>query len=202
MRWKNKVKHLLFADITVFLSIVALMIIFRPDMVLVAVYVLIFPYLYVTGRKSAFFHLIVSSIVGLIWVLIANNQYGYGRDMIRLFGLHTFPLLAWPLGLLGAYLAYSYAEHKIKITNRIKKFILFIVMYWSLLIASETIAYHVFIFRNVATSMYAGLPLCDCIHAPWWMQLAYVAMGPIYFGICEVLGLENALKIKKNKRKK
>jgi hypothetical protein len=40
-----------------------------------------------------------------------------------------------------------------------------------------------------ATFGYPGLPLCDCIHAPRWVQVTYLSMGPIYFGLAEWLGL-------------
>ena len=130
-------------------------------------------------------------------MLIANNQYGYNRNVMTIFGLSSFPLFAWACGLFAAYLIYSHWEHKFKFVNFIKKTLLFIAFYWPLLISIETIAYHVFNIKNLSAAAYAGLPICDCIHAPLWMQISYLALGPLYFIICELIGLENPHHVKK-----
>ena len=36
----------------------------------------------------------------------------------------------------------------------------------------------------------ADLPLCDCIHAPPWVQVTYLSMGALYILLCEWLGLD------------
>ena len=161
------------------------------------VYVLLYPYLILTARKSAFFHLHIASIIAILWMLLANNQYGYNIEMLKIFGINSYPLFAWALGLFGAYLLYSHWEHKLKNPSLIKKMLLFVAIYLPILISVETIAYHIFNIKNLSTAIYSGLPFCDCIHAPRWMQISYLSLGPIYFGICEFIGLENPHHIKK-----
>jgi hypothetical protein len=192
-KWKKK---LLFADNAIYVLVVILLGVFRPDALMIGVYFLLWTYLFLTSRKSAFNHLFVSSIIALIWVLIANNQYGYNKEMLVVFGLNSFPLFAWASGLFAAYLIYSHWEHKFKFSSPIQKMMLFIAFYWPILISVETIAYHIFNIKNLSTAIYAGLPICDCIHAPIWMQISYLALGPLYFGICELIGLENPHHIK------
>jgi hypothetical protein len=195
-KWK---KQLIIADKAIYVLIVILLGVFRPDTLMIAVYFLLYPYLLLTARKSAFYHLFIASIISLVWMLIANNQYGYNRNMLIVFGLNSFPLFAWASGLFAAYLIYSHWEHKFKFASPIKKMLLFIAFYWPILISVETIAYHIFNIKNLSTAVYAGLPICDCIHAPIWMQVSYLALGPLYFGICELIGLENPHHIKKTR---
>ena len=187
-KWK---KQLVIADKIIYVVVVLLLGVFRPDTLMIGAYFMLYPYLFLTARKSAFYHLLVSSIIALAWVIIAKNQYGYNREMVLIFGLNSYPLFAWAAGLFGIYLIYSHWEHILKEQGWLKKMLLFIAFYWPLLISVETIAYHIFNIKNLSTAAYAGLPICDCIHAPRWMQISYLALGPIYFGICELIGLEN-----------
>ena len=195
-KWK---KQLIIADKIIFFVIVLLLEVVRPDILVIWVYFMIYPYLLLTARKSAIYHLFVSSIIALIWVFIAKNQYSYG-GMIAVLGINIYPLFAWAAGLFGTYLIYSHWEHILQERGWFKKMLLFVAFYWPMLIAVETIAYHVFNIRNLSTIAYAGLPLCDCIHAPRWMQISYLALGPIYFGICELIGLENPHYIRMKKQ--
>lgn len=173
--------------------------IFRPDALIIIIYFMLYPYLFLTRRKEAFSHLFVSSLVALIWVIISRDQYGYNYKTLTIFGLNTFPLFAWASGLFIIYLIYSHLELKFKNINLLKKIILFVAFYWPMLIFFETIAYHVFNIHNLPTSMYVGLPICNCMHAPVWMQISYFALGPLYLLICELLGLKNFNRIRKKK---
>lgn len=191
MNFTNGEKQLTIADIAISALAVILFGIFRPDMLMIAVYFLIYPYLFLTARKSAFYHLFIASIISLVWMLIAKNEYSYNKDMLVIFGINLFPLFAWASGLFAAYMIYSHWEHKFKFSRPIKKMLLFIAFYWPMLISLETIGYHIFNIKNLAAAAYAGLPICNCIHAPVWMQISYLILGPLYFGICELIGLEN-----------
>jgi hypothetical protein len=189
-KWK---KQLIIADEIISVSVIILIFIgvFSRAYLMIGVYLLLYPYLFLTARKNAFYHLYVSSVIALIWVFIANSHYVYNQFSLNFFGLNAYPLFAWASGLFAVYIIYSHWEHKIKSRSFIKKLGLFIVIYWVLLIVVETLAYHVFNIVDVANISYLGLPICDCIHAPRWMQLVYFLMGPVYFIICELLGLEN-----------
>lgn len=193
-KWK---KQLVFADKTISVFIIILLGVVRPDVLVIGVYILLYPYLFLTARKNAFYHLYLSSLIALIWMIVTNSQYGYNQEMLTIFGLNTFPLFAWASGLFAVYLIYSHWEHKLKYASFIKKMILFVAIYWTILILVETIAYHIFDIKNISAAIYAGLPICDCIHAQKWMQISYLAIGPIYFGICKLIGLENPHHIKK-----
>lgn len=160
----------------------------RADITMVAVYVLLYPYLYLTGRRLAIRHLLVASLVAGCWFFIAKGQYGYNREMLLIGGYTVYPLFAWAVGLFGVYLMYSYWVRIFPNRTLPGKLIFFVVLYWSLLFGSEILAYHFFHFRNIATANYAGLPLVDCIHVPGWMQAAYLLNGPLYFLICEFSG--------------
>lgn len=189
-KWK---RQLVVADIVVSFIVVALILfgVFRLDFLMVWVYLLIYPYLFLTARKNAFYHLYVSSLMALVWVFIANSNYEYNKVALKIFGLNAYPLFAWACGFFAVYMIYSQWEHKIKSVSFLKRFLLFTGLYLVFLIFVETFAYHVFGIMDIATVSYSGLPICDCIHAPVWMQIAYLSMGPIYFGICELIGLEN-----------
>ena len=184
-------KQLLILDKIIIILIIISLGIFNPDYVMITVYLLLIPYLIITQRIILFYHLIVSSAVAIIWMLIAKNQYGYNRDFLTIFGINLYPLFCWAAGLLIVYIIYSHYEHILKEQGYLKQLTLFIAFYWPLLIAAETIAYHVFNIHNLTNASYAGLPICDCIHAPRWTQIAYFAIGPIFFTICSILKLEN-----------
>jgi hypothetical protein len=187
-KWK---RQLLIADKVITAIALLLLGLFRPDYVVIAAYFLLIPYLILTQRKTLFYHLIVSSAIALVWVIIAKKQYAYNHDFFVLAGINLYPLFAWALGLFTAYLIYSHYEHRFNLQNPAQKLALFTAFYVTMLIASETIAYHILDIRNIAAAAYSGLPLCECIHAPAWMQAAYFAMGPLFFAICYALKLEN-----------
>ncbi len=185
-KWK---KQLLFADKIISVIVLLLLGLTRPDLLMMSVYILLIPYLYLTKRKNALNHLAIASIVSIIWVVFTNKYYNYNFETLKIFGLNSYLLFAFATGLFAVYILYSHWEHKLRTLN--SKLLLFIVLYWLLLIFVETIAYHVFNIHNIANAIYSGLPLCDCLHAPRWMQAAYFLIGPIYFLICEFLGFEN-----------
>ena len=162
-----------------------LMDLFRPDLVLLAIYLSLYPYLYLTGRSQWIYRLIISSGVALAWMILAGGMYQYRVGMMNLFGMNLFTLLAWALGLYAAYTFFLHLNRIFNIQGTAKRMLLFLSIYWPMLIIVESIAYHVLLFRNIQTLAYPGLPLCDCIHAPFWMQFAYFAMGPVYYALCE-----------------
>lgn len=182
---------LLFLDSLVFAFIFSLNHIFRPDILAIIVYLSLYAYLILTKRKADIAYLLISSILAISWITFAKNDYNYDRGMIHIFGLSAFPLFAWATGLAALYLLYYDIEQIFMENNGwLKRFVLFTVLYFFFIITLETIAYHVFGIRNVATRIYPGLPICDCIHAPKWMQLSYFLIGPIYFLIARFYKLK------------
>ena len=198
-KWK---KRLLIVDIVVIIIVLLLLGLFRPDYVVIAAFFLVILYLFLTQRKVLFYHLAVASAVALIWMLITKNEYGYNQNFLTVAGINLYTLFAVALSLFTVYVIYSHYEHILKAQGYVRKILLFIVFYVPLLILVETVAYHAFDIRNVATASYAGLPLCDCIHAPPWIQASYFLLGPIFFTIGFVLKLENPnFKIRKKTKK-
>jgi hypothetical protein len=176
---------LLFLDIFVFLFFFSLNNVFRPDILAIAVYFSFYAYLFLTKRQEDIVYLLISSVISVFWILFAGNQYGYNREMIHIFGYSAFPIFSWASGLAILYLVYSDLEQIIITSSRwLNRFFLFSALYLFFIISLETIAYHIFNIRNEATAIYPGLPICDCIHAPIWMQISYFLIGPIYFAVC------------------
>ena len=127
-------------------------------------------------------------------MIIAKNQYGYNQEMFQICGMNALPFFAWSLGLLGVYFFFSHVENIVKLKGFIKKIGLFSLISTVLLIVVESIGYNWLNVHNIGTEIYAPLPLCNCMHAPVWMQISYFAMGPIYFAICYALNLEKVRK--------
>ncbi|MFH1590569.1 MAG: hypothetical protein ABIC95_01440 [archaeon] len=178
-------------DKIVLVAIVMLLGLMKPDLVVMTAYVLLYPYLFFTGRKKAFSHLLLATGLSLIWIVIGNSQYGYNQSMSHVFGFNLFPFFAWAIGLFASYILYAHWEHVLKTKAWYKRLLFYLAIYWPLLILLEWLAFHILMIRNVATGIYPGLPLCDCMHAPGWMKAVYLALGPIYFSLCSLLGLEN-----------
>lgn len=187
-KWK---KQLLVADILIIICIIIFLGLYSSDYVLIAAYLLLIPYLFLTKRQVLFYHLIVASLIALVWMIITKEQYAYNGDFLNIFGINSYSLFVWAIGLFLIYVIYSHYEYLLKEKSFTKKFLLFIAFYIPILISAETVAYHLLNIRNIATASFPGLPICDCLHAPRWMQVSYFAMGPIFFSICYVLKLEN-----------
>jgi len=150
----------------------------------------IFIYLILTNRKGLLRHLIASFTIAIIWSIIAKNQYGYNHNFLTIFGINTYPLFAWATGLFWVYVLYAFIEGHLKEKGYLKKITLFGAIYLPLLIIAETLGYYLFNIQNIPTSVYSGLPLCNCMHAPLWMQISYFLMGFIFFTICYLLKFE------------
>ncbi len=160
-----------------------LLFLIRPDYLVMWGFLLLIPFLLLTKRKTQLLNLLLAAVIGFSWMLIGGNQYGYNHSMLKLLGFNSFPLFAWPLGLFAVYLIVS----RLGIKHPFNRILVYCLVFWSLLLSAETIAYHVLFIRNIATAAYAGLPICDCLHAPHWMQAAYLLMGPIFSLLSEAL---------------
>ncbi len=183
--------ELLFLDKIFSIIIFILLALFEPNLILIGTYFLLIPYLVLSKRIEALKYLILSSIISLIWLIFANDLYGYNKEMVLFLGFNSFPLFAWALGLFSIYMMYAHWYYILKTRIFIFKFIFFCIIYLILLLSAETIGYHVLNIKNLTTSMYLGLPICDCIHAPVWMQITYLLLGPVYMIISYIIGLKN-----------
>jgi len=157
---------------------IILFVIFRPDAIMIGIYFLVIISLLLAKRMRDIYYLCISSIIALLWLLLTNNQYGYNQEFFSFFGLQSFPLFAWALGLFASY---KIAMHILGKRNKKNTLYFSFFIYWILLFMVETTAYHIFNIKNISASQYLGLPICNCIHAPHWMQLSYFLLGPIYY---------------------
>jgi hypothetical protein len=199
-------KHLKSLDKIVIIIGLCLFLFLRPDIVVILLFILLPFYLWLTKRKILFYHLLVSITVSLFWAVLAQHNYSYNIKMISIIGINLFPFLAWGLGMLGVYMVYSHYEHKLKTQTVLKKLALFTAFYWPMLLIAETLGRHVFGIKNMG-DLYSGLPICNCMHGPWWLKVAYFSLGIIFFITCVILKLENPHKeehgqTSQNKRKK
>ena len=181
---------LLAVDALLVTLVVALFGIFPADQVVTVAYLSTVLYLVVTKRTNLFLHFAAASAIAALWAYLGRGEYGYNHSYLVVGGVNLFPLFGWAAGLFAAYLLFSHEEHVFRLKGFARQLGLFVAIYWPLLVLAETVAYHVFDIHNVAAAAYPGLPLCDCLHAPVWMQALYFAMGPIYFAICWSLRLE------------
>ncbi len=160
---------------------IILFIFFNPAKVLLLIYILGISSLYFFKRKNDLIYLFISSVISLVWVIFVSDLFLYTRPAFTIFGLNSFILFAWALGLFAAYKISTYYIKKLKIKNKLSRFLFLIILYWVFLISVETIAYHLFGMQNLTAAAYPGIPICNCMHAQPWMQLSYFLLGPIYF---------------------
>lgn len=175
-------KHrILLSDLSVAFFILLLFSIFKShaDLVLLISWPFIFVYFLLMRRIKALSHLLLATLMAVIWVQFAKEYYGYKYDYLKIVGMNTLPLMAWTLTLLGLGEVCNHLKFKRKILN----FLIFVPSFWFLLILFETVAYHILEIRNTMTGNYIGLPFCNCLHAPTWMKMVYFAMGPVYYGL-------------------
>ena len=162
------------------------MIFLRPDIFVLITTVIILTALILFEKKHWLPHFGIAMETSTVWNLISASQYGYNQEFFSIGSVSIFPLFAWTIGLFLIYLIYN-ALYKRGISSRFsfkgfpQQFLLYIALYWPILLAAETIGYHAFNIKNGAAAQYPGLPFCNCLHAPLWMQIAYLALGPIYF---------------------
>lgn len=173
--------YVMIVDMIILSGIIIFMSIFsgQADIVLLFSWVIIFVYTLITRRYISLLHLLLSTIIAIIWVYIAQGNYGYNHKYMIIAGMNTLPVLAWSLGLIGVSEIFNHFRTKRKILN----FVLFIPVFWILLILIETYAFHVIVIRDTMSGNSFGLPFCNCIHAPWWMRIVYFTLGPAYYGL-------------------
>ncbi len=197
-----KIKKILVLD--KFLTFLALGLfgVFRPDYVVIGSYLFLIPYLFLTKRKNVLKHMLLATIISAVWVLFTKDLYVYSYDFVRFYGVSLYPFFGWSAGLVGTYLIFGHYRDKLENKNFIKQILVFLPIYWALLLFGETVAYYVFDVRNILTTIgNSPLPICNCMHIPNWMKVAYFSLGPLFFGVSYLLGWEKDSKIKDNRQK-
>lgn len=144
------------------------------------VYVALVGFILLGRRSKLYIPALSAALIALVWTAAAGDIYMYNTENLVPFGVNLFPLFAWSAGLLSGYFLYLAALKLVKVKKSWQKLVLFNILYVPILITLETVAYHAFGVVNEATSSYAGLAFCDCMHAPGWMQVVYFLMGTFY----------------------
>lgn len=135
----------------------------------------------VLRKKEYAAALSLSTVLGIIWVYIGRNLYLYKNEALVVGGINMFTLASFALGLLGVYIIYRQFLAKLRYRKYYRQIILYIGIYWTLLISFEWAGYHIFDIKNEAAAAYPGLLFFNCLHAPPFMQIAYLSFGPVFF---------------------
>ncbi|MFA6410492.1 MAG: hypothetical protein WCW26_02875 [Candidatus Buchananbacteria bacterium] len=144
----------------------------------------------VTKSKNLIYHLFLAFGLALVWTWFSNGQYLYNHHFPIFLGLNLFPLIGWTIGFLVLYSIYSLVIFQFGLKSFGAKLLFICFLYWPTVIVIETIGYYWFDIHNLGAASYPGLPVCNCLHAPVWMQIGYFVLGPIYLILCELLRLE------------
>lgn len=157
------------------------------ELLLLTLYIAVIAFLLLTRKTRYFIPAAIALFFGVIWTLTVGDVYSYNVATVTVLGVNTFALIGWSLGLLVGYILYTRAIRHVKQAKMWQRLLMFNIIYIPLLLLLETIAYHLLNVVNVGTSTYAGLPVCDCIHAPAWMQASYLFMGTAYFLVVQLV---------------
>ena len=185
-------RYLFICDIIFYLSMLSLLLVLRPDIVVIIGFISLIPYLIITGREHLRLHLLVALGISSLWMVVAMREYSYNQGMLSFYGVELLPLFAWPAGLLTSYIIFMHLKSYLKTDNHYTRSSLYLAVYWPLLMMTESIGYHYLNVHNLAASKFSGLPLLDAMHAAPWMQLAYFMMGPIFFLLCNLIRLKKS----------
>ena len=154
-----------------------------------------------TNRKNLLKHFLLATLIAGIWIFVAREEYNYHYNFMNLNGLNLYPFFSWGAGLMISYLIFEHYRDKLNNKNLKNQIIVFLLVYWLLLLFCETVAYHAFNIRNLSGAFDSALPICNCMHAPNWMKLVYFSLGPLFFYISYLLGLEKSSNVKDKTKK-
>jgi hypothetical protein len=178
---KLNYKKLVIGEFAALILGILAMAVFRADIVMMVVYVLIIAYLVITKQKSQLKNLVIASIMAIIWLSFGKSHYGYNTDYILIFGMNALPLFAWACGLFGSQLLYSRCKKYLPTKNLAEDLILFTLAYIVLLVIIEIIGYNALDIHNSGAAQLPGLPFCECMHIPYWMTAVYFTLGPVNY---------------------
>jgi hypothetical protein len=124
---------------------------------------------YFLKDKNHWREIVLAAIITALWVAL-SGIYTYQQTNLSILGFNLFPFFAWTAGLV----LLKAAHDKFGAFRYIKA----VVSYLLILLAVEYIGYHLLGIR--LDSAYPGLFGMDIMHAPWYSQVYYLLIGPIY----------------------
>jgi len=146
--------------------------------VLAALFVIlgVFAYKNKIGQQA-----IIALFISALWVSKAGF-YDYSGVNSYFLGLNLFPLFAWTAGLVFLRELYE------KVRWRPNKFFKVSAVYVICILVVEYIGYN---YMNIQLAAgYPGLFGFELMHMPWWGQLYYLAIGPVYLKIADYMGVK------------
>ena len=150
------------------------------EFIVFCLYVIVIAYVVATRRTKYYLPAAVALAVSFAWNYLARGMYEYTTSTVAVLGINIYSLLGWAAGLWFGYMFFRFVVGRLGVIKFWKELVLFNAFYIPILLLLETVAYHFFGVVNGATAIYPGLPVCDCIHAPGWMQAVYLLMGTIF----------------------
>ncbi len=119
--------------------------------------------------------------ISWLWVYAAKGIYsGYNIFQYSFYGVSLFPIAAWPTLLMALYFL---VLTRISGSNRLLQWLKFSVSYSICIILIEYLGYNFAGVHLDSGTVYAGWPILNIFHCPWWMQAAYFLNGIIFCGI-------------------
>ena len=120
-------------------------------------------------------------IISWLWIYAARDIYsGYNVFKYSFYGVALFPIVAWPSMLMGMYFLVFV---RINGRSRWRNWLKFFISYSFFLILSEYLGYNFAGVQLTSGTVYAGWPVLNIFHCPWWMQAAYFLNGIVFCGI-------------------
>ena len=130
---------------------------------------------------------ILSLVVAVTWTYVTKHMYDYNLPFASMFGVSVFPAVAWTLALVAGYFIVESIVKHVGAKHPLVQFIVVVGAYAVAVVIAETVGYHLLGIHNIGTSQYVGLPLCDCLHAPIWMQIGYFSLGPLHWLLVKMI---------------
>ncbi|MCH8520200.1 MAG: hypothetical protein LAT82_05605 [Nanoarchaeota archaeon] len=182
---------LILDELLILVSILVLALSTRKDIVIITIYFLIIPYLIFTKRSQLLKPLVVTTIISLAWMGISKEMYNYGLGFIYFFGINSFALFSWSVGLFASYIIYLHFEKLFEKSSFLIKLFFFSIFYIIALLFLEWFFNNILGIRNQMTLSHPPLFICNCLHAPIWMQISYLGLGPLFFSIMRYIKFKN-----------
>lgn len=127
-------------------------------------------YMYIKHVRDVKKELAIAALISLAWVYM-SGLYIYKESNYVFLGLNIFTFVAWTTGLV--LLREIYEEFPAK-----SRFVLATILYLALIPTLEWIGYNVWMIQ--LNSDFAGLFGLPLMHMPWYGQLYYLSIGPLY----------------------
>ena len=130
---------------------------------------------------------VLSFVVAISWTYTTRHMYDYNLSFASIFGVSIFPAIAWTFALFAGYFIVESIIKRVGVKHPLVQFFIVIGLYAGAVVIAETAGYHLLGIHNIGTSQYVGLPLCDCLHAPIWMQIGYFSLGPLHWLLTKII---------------